>query len=365
MNVLKNVDIVSLLDGCFDVALKSSVSDIHIETKQEFVVIKFRIDGVLSIYKQLSLELGPQLFSRLKVLINGDITKRNTPQEGRFSMGDDRLNGIDLRVVIVPTVLGEKAVLRILNRKDLMLKLSELGMHQSTYQHYKEMLASRQGLILVCGATGSGKTTTMYASLMEVNADERHIITVEDPVEYIVDGINQIQVNKDAGLAMSSALKYILRMDPDVVFVGEIRDTQTASLACSAALTGHLVVATIHTNDSLSAITRLYDMGIEPFMIAHSLKGVVSQVLMPKMCDACGGEGCDSCSSKGFKGRRGVFELMVINKRLRERIISPPYSISELEDYAREGFYQTIKEEAALKLKENTISSREYHLLSL
>lgn len=365
MNVLKNVDIVSLLDDCFREALKQNVSDIHIETKQEFVMIKFRIDGILSQYQQLSLELGPQLFSRLKVLINADITKRNSPQEGRFSIGDSRVDGFDMRVVIIPTVLGEKAVLRILNRRDLLLQLSELGMHQSTYQHYKDMLASRQGLILVCGATGSGKTTTMYASLMEIDAKRRHIITVEDPVEYIVDGINQIQVNKDVGLTMSSALKYILRMDPDVVFVGEIRDKQTASLACSAALTGHLVVATIHTNDSLSAITRLYDMGIEPFMIAHSLKGVVSQVLMPKVCNVCDGEGCERCSDKGFSGRRGFFELLVMNKKLKESIVSPPYSMSELEGYAREGFYQTIKEEASLKLEESVITQKEYHLLSM
>jgi len=362
---VKSNDVVFILNSCLEAALVQNASDVHIETKADTLAIKFRVDGQLIDYKVISKDIAPQIFSRLKVLIKADITKKYIPQEGRFSFGLNKFPIVDIRVIIIPTILGERATMRILHRNDLLRSLPSLGMHQTILQKYSELLRSRHGLILISGSTGSGKTTTLYASLLDIKAKHKNIITVEDPVEYVVEEINQIQFNKDSDLSFASCLRYILRMDPDIIFIGEIRDAETAALACSAALTGHLVVATIHTNDSISAITRLYDMGVEPFMIAHSLVGVVSQTLLPKVCMDCMGEGCESCMLKGVKGRIGVFELLVMNEQLKELVIKPPYGTNALKKAAREDFYVTLIEEATLKLNGGIISEKEFHMLAL
>jgi type II secretory ATPase GspE/PulE/Tfp pilus assembly ATPase PilB-like protein len=361
---LNKLDVIEVLDNCFSEAIKENASDIHLETKTNYISIKYRVDGVLREKSQIQIQLGPQIFSRLKVLINADITKKNIPQEGRFSFGGQKdLPKADIRVVILNTVLGEKAVLRLLNRIDLLKPLTELGMSSLVVEKYAELLYSKKGLVLITGATGSGKTTSLYASLLKVKTETKNVITVEDPVEYKVEDINQIQVNSESGLTFFTALKYILRMDPDIIFIGEIRDKETAALACSAALTGHLVIATIHTNNAISTITRLYDMGVDPFMIAHSLIGILSQSLIPKLCMFCKGEGCDKCSGKGIDRRLGVFELLIVNSKLRELIIKPPYTIEKLKSIASENFYLTLEEDAKQKMNEGLISEKEYSII--
>ena len=261
-----------------------------------------------------------------------DIAERRRPQDGRYQMTKDG-HQIDIRASCVPTIHGENIVLRLLDTSHGLLDLEQTGLDQSLKEKYQKLLGAPNGIILVTGPTGSGKTTTMYASLKALNSVEKNIITIEDPVEYRLAGVRQIQVNPDIDLTFANGLRSILRQDPDIIMVGEIRDYETAQIAIHAALTGHLVLATLHTNSAAGAIARLMDMGIEPFLISSSLIGVMAQRLVRLLCKDCQGKGCHNCYQKGYKGRTGIYELMIFNEELR-RLTARKASADEMEAVA-------------------------------
>jgi type IV pilus assembly protein PilB len=360
-------------------AITLGASDIHVEPMEDCLRIRFRIDGRLQEYKRLPRRIQANLISRIKIISNMDIAERRKPQDGRIKM-IVRGNTYDFRVSTLPGVFGEKAVLRILGRGEISLSLESLGFSDENYNRYLKMLKSPYGIILVTGPTGSGKSTTLYASLNMINSPEINIITVEDPVEYQLPGIHQVQVNPQAGLTFANALRSILRQDPDVVLVGEIRDEETARIAIQAALTGHLVLSTLHTNDAPSAVTRLIDMGIEPFLISSSLLGAVAQRLVRKICPKCKapykpteedlevlksnlynidfdlnnlklykGEGCPFCNNKGYKGRTAIHEIMLVDDEIRELILKKvPKDV--IRDTARRKGMTTLREDGLMKV---------------
>ncbi|MFC1571344.1 GspE/PulE family protein [Candidatus Margulisiibacteriota bacterium] len=288
----------ALLDEIIKKAVELRASDIHLEPREEYLRIRYRVDGLLQDDKPIQKPKQAALISRVKVLVNLDIAENRVPQDGRTNIKIGRQE-IDLRVSTVPTIHGEKVVLRLLNRQQVHVGLEELGMEKDDLELYKKMISKRNGIILVTGPTGSGKTTTLYATLSTLNAKDTNILTIEDPVEYQLPGINQIQVNPKAGLTFARGLRSFLRQDPDIIMVGEIRDLETAKIAFQAAMTGHLVFSTLHTNDAPSAITRLVDMGIDKYLVEASVIGVVAQRLIRKI------------SSNGFKGRIGIYEVMM------------------------------------------------------
>lgn len=360
LELTEEAPIIRLLNALFLQAVKEKASDIHIEPYERELEVRLRVDGIL--HKVLSPPkiIQDALISRVKIMANLDIAEKRLPQDGRIRLligGKD----IDIRVSIVPTVFGERGVLRLLDRKHGLIGLWEVGLNKKDEKVIEELLRRTSGILLVTGPTGSGKTTTLYAALNRIHTEEKNIITVEDPVEYQLKGIGQIHVNPKIGLTFASGLRSILRQDPDVIMVGEIRDFETAEIAVQASLTGHLVLSTLHTNDSASAITRLIDMGVEPFLIASSLIGVVAQRLVRVICPHCKeaykpsegelsyflnpslppipssplreegkregtsfslyrGKGCEKCSYKGYSGRIGIFELLAITDNIRQMI---------------------------------------------
>jgi type IV pilus assembly protein PilB len=287
----------SLLDEIMKKATELRASDIHLEPREDYLRVRYRVDGLLREEKPLHKSKQASLISRVKVLVNLDIAESRLPQDGRsnFKSGKEIL---DLRVSTIPTLHGEKVVLRLLDRGRAALGLADLGMAEKELETYQKMISKRCGLVLVTGPTGSGKTTTLYASLAALNSRETNIMTIEDPVEYQLPGINQIQVNNRSGLTFARGLRSILRQDPDIIMVGEIRDLETARTAIQAALTGHLVFSTLHTNDAASAATRLIDMGIDRYLVEASVIGVVAQRLVRKR------------SADGYQGRTGIYEVM-------------------------------------------------------
>ena len=297
-------NIIKILDDIISTGIKRNSSDIHIEPKRDYLRLRYRIDGILQSEKNLKIDLHAPLLSRLKILVNLDIAESRLPQDGRTVY-----DGCDLRVSTIPTVFGEKAVLRILKKNQTLYPLDELGMAQNELMEYRSLINKRGGIILVSGPTGSGKTTTLYSTLKELNAEENNIITIEDPVEYVFENITQIQINNKAGLTFARGLRSILRQDPDIILIGEIRDLETAQIAIQAALTGHLVLATIHTNDAVSSICRLIDMGIKNYLVSATLLGAVSQRLLRKVNG----------------GRTGAFEVFTITEEIQE-IINKRYS---------------------------------------
>ncbi|WP_404817639.1 type II secretion system ATPase GspE [Vibrio panuliri] len=335
--------IIKLINAMLGEAIKEGASDIHIETFEKSLLIRFRVDGVLRDVLSPSRKLAPLLVSRVKVMARLDIAEKRVPQDGRISL---RIGGraVDVRVSTMPSSHGERVVMRLLDKNATRLDLHSLGMKTNTYQHFHTMIERPHGIILVTGPTGSGKSTTLYAGLQELNSDERNILTVEDPIEFDIDGIGQTQVNPKVDMTFARGLRAILRQDPDVVMVGEIRDLETAQIAVQASLTGHLVMSTLHTNTAIGAITRLRDMGIEPFLISSSLLGVLAQRLVRTLCSckqpyqadsaqkALFGltaddeltlykpAGCDRCSGKGYRGRSGIYELLVVDEQVQELI---------------------------------------------
>ncbi len=311
--------IIRLLNALLSQAAREGASDIHIEAYERHSCVRFRVDGVLREVAQPHRALHAALISRLKIMAELDIAEKRLPQDGRISL---RLGqrAIDIRVSTLPGPHGERAVLRLLDKSSTRLSLSDLGMTGDTLQRWLAQLRQPHGLLLVTGPTGSGKTTTLYAALQALNAAEVNILTVEDPIEYELPGVGQTQVNPRIELNFARALRAILRQDPDVIMIGEIRDHETAQIAIQASLTGHLVLATLHTNDAPSAVTRLIDMGVEPFLLSSSLLGVLAQRLVRKLCPACQGAGCAACHQSGHQGRMGVFELMLADGELRELI---------------------------------------------
>jgi general secretion pathway protein E len=291
---VENNSVTALFDDLLAKAVDLGASDLHLEPREEFLRVRFRVDGLLQDGPPVNRKLQAALLSRVKVMVNLDIAETRLPQDGRTT-----LKRHDLRVSIMPTIHGEKAVIRLLNRKHAHLSLGQLGLGTEELAAYRSLIRKKTGLILVTGPTGSGKTTTLYATLTELNTKEVNIITIEDPVEYQLPGISQIPVNAKIGLTFARGLRSILRQDPDIIMVGEIRDLETARIAIQAALTGHLVLATLHTNDAPSAVTRLTEMGIEKYLVEATVIGVVAQRLVRTMTD------------NGFKGRTGIYELLV------------------------------------------------------
>ena len=347
LELTEDAPIIRLLNALFQQALKEKASDIHIEPFEKELEVRMRLDGILRKVLSPPKIIQDALISRVKIMANLDIAEKRLPQDGRIRLligGQD----IDVRVSIVPTSSGERAVMRLLNRKHGLIGLGELGIDTDDVKRMQELLTRTSGIILVTGPTGSGKTTTLYAALNRIYTEEKNIITVEDPVEYQLNGIGQIHVNPRVGLTFATGLRSILRQDPDVIMIGEIRDFETAEIAIQASLTGHLVLSTLHTNDAPSAVTRLIDIGVEPFLVASSLVAVVAQRLVRVICAYCKepyetsdversyfsdssfvtcqpsvlyrGRGCQDCRGSGYSGRTGIYELLYVDNQTRQMI---------------------------------------------
>jgi general secretion pathway protein E len=320
--------IIRMLNALLTQAAKDGASDIHIEPYERSSSVRFRVDGTLREVVQPNKALHAALISRLKIMAELDIAEKRLPQDGRISL---RIGGraIDVRVSTLPSSHGERAVLRLLDKAESRFTLEGLGMDGEVLQRYSRLIQQPHGIVLVTGPTGSGKTTTLYASLGQVDTATTNVLTVEDPVEYELAGIGQTQVNARIDLTFAKALRAILRQDPDVIMIGEIRDFETAQIAIQASLTGHLVLATVHTNDAPSSVTRLIDMGVEPFLLSSTLLGVLAQRLVRKLCPRCKLQdpqgawrpvGCDHCAHTGYKGRTGVYELMTVDAQVQTLI---------------------------------------------
>jgi general secretion pathway protein E len=311
--------IIRMLNALLTQAARDGASDIHIEPYERHSSVRFRVDGNLREVVQPNRALHAALISRLKIMAELDIAEKRLPQDGRISL---RLGSraVDVRVSTLPSAHGERAVLRLLDKSESRLSMASVGMQGATLQRFQQLVTQPHGLILVTGPTGSGKTTTLYAALQSLDAMGSNIMTVEDPIEYELAGVGQTQVNAKIDLTFAKALRAILRQDPDIIMIGEIRDFETAQIAIQASMTGHLVLATLHTNDAASAVTRLTDMGIEPFLLSSSLLGVLAQRLVRKVCTNCAGEGCAQCGQTGYAGRTGIFELLITDDALRAQI---------------------------------------------
>ena len=311
--------IIRMLNALLTQAARDGASDIHIEPYERHSVVRFRVDGNLREVVQPNRALHAALISRLKIMAELDIAERRLPQDGRISLRIGT-RAVDVRVSTLPSAHGERAVLRLLDKSESKLSLESVGMQGDVLARFAHLLVQPHGIILVTGPTGSGKTTTLYAGLQRLDTRGSNIMTVEDPLEYELAGVGQTQVNAKIDLTFAKALRAILRQDPDVIMIGEIRDFETAQIAIQASLTGHLVLATLHTNDAASAVTRLTDMGVEPFLLSSSLLGVLAQRLVRKRCTACAGAGCAQCGQTGYAGRTGVFELLVTDDAIRAQI---------------------------------------------
>ena len=367
--VAEEVSIVQLINSIILRAVDERASDIHIEPDVDTLRVRMRIDGVLHEMTKLTLKLHPAVISRIKILGELNIAEKRLPQDGRFFMTvDDR--EVDIRISLMPTIYGEKGVLRILDKASMVMDLDGLSPFPESIEILKSMIKKSHGIILLTGPTGSGKTTTAYTLLSLLNSMEKNIVTVEDPVEYHMKVVNQIQINPKVGIMFATALRHILRQDPDIIMVGEIRDKDTAEVAIRAALTGHLVISTIHTNDAVSTVGRLLDMGIEPFLVSSSIICTVGQRLIRKICPDCKvsytperevveelgieikgkvplfykGEGCNTCRGRGFKGRFGLYEVFVLSDSLKS-LISQRKNTFEILKAARDGGYITLRDQ--------------------
>ncbi|MDN5561105.1 MAG: type II secretion system ATPase GspE, partial [Psychrobacter sp.] len=364
--------IIRLINALLSEAIRLNASDIHIETFEKRLVVRFRVDGELKEIITPKRQLAPLLVSRIKVMAKLDIAEKRVPQDGRISL---RLAGreVDVRVSTLPSSFGERVVMRLLDKQAGRLNMTYLGLSDNDYSELKRLIHRPHGIILVTGPTGSGKTTTLYSALTDLNDQTRNILTAEDPIEFQLDGIGQTQVNNKVDMTFAKSLRAMLRQDPDVVMVGEIRDLETAEIAVQASLTGHLVLSTLHTNTAIGAVTRLQDMGVEPFLLSSSLIGVVAQRLVRTLCTHCHGwqvadseqaklfteigivpvsengaetltttpinlprpVGCDKCNQSGFKGRTAIYEVVPVDDTLR-RMIHSNTAEYELEEYARQ-----------------------------
>ena len=375
----EDAPIVRLANNILALAIKKGASDIHIEPQEEGVVLRLRIDGVLHVENKLSKKIQLPLASRFKILSRLDIAERRLPQDGRISIKIEN-RAIDFRVSTVPAKFGEKIVMRILDKSGNLLPLDKIIVHGPTVEKLRWMINQPYGIIYVTGPTGSGKTTSLYSSLNEINSPDINISTAEDPIEYDLVGLCQVQTHKDIGLDFARILRAFLRQDPDVILVGETRDAETAKISVEAALTGHLVFTTLHTNDAPSSFTRLEEMGIEPFLMANSTIGILAQRLARRLCQNCKvqaevdettlgffgytkdnappfykGEGCDKCNHTGKKGRVGIYELLTMNDDLK-RAVARGAKTDELRDLARAGGMKTLKEYAMFLMAEGLTS---------
>ena len=367
--------IVRVVNLIISQAISDGASDIHIEPEAKQVRVRYRVDGVLHDVMSPPKHIQAPMISRIKIMANLDIAERRVPQDGKIHLKHDNRE-FDLRVSTVPTINGEKVVMRILDKSSVLLGLNKLGFYQDTQEVFEAIVEKPYGMILVTGPTGSGKSTTLYSCLNKLNTEAVNIMTVEDPCEYQLVGINQVQINEKAGLTFASALRSFLRQDPDIIMVGEVRDTETAKIAVEAALTGHLVLSTLHTNDSAGAVTRLVEMGVEPFLCASSVIGVLAQRLARKICPNCKesytppmesikqfglaaftdadinfyrGRGCDHCKQTGYRGRMGIFEILMISDRLRGMVLQN-CSAAEVKQTAIEEGMKTMQEDGLRKV---------------
>ena len=349
--------IIRMLNALLTQAARDGASDIHIEPYERHSSVRFRVDGTLREVVQPNRALHAALISRLKIMADLDISEKRLPQDGRISLRIGT-RAVDVRVSTLPSAHGERAVLRLLDKSESKLSLESVGMQGDSLRRFEHLIAQPHGIILVTGPTGSGKTTTLYAALQRLDAATSNIMTVEDPIEYELNGIGQTQVNAKIDLDFAKALRAILRQDPDVIMIGEIRDFETAQIAIQASLTGHLVLATLHTNDSVSAVTRLTDMGVEPFLLSSSLLGVLAQRLVRKLCTTCHGAGCDACGMTGYQGRTGIFELMVADDAVRA-LIHNRAAESALFVAAEKGGLRSMREDGDRLLKAGITSRAE------
>lgn len=376
--------IIRLINALLAEAIRENASDVHIETFEREMVVRFRVDGVMREVVKPKRELAPLLVSRIKVMARLDIAEKRIPQDGRISL---RVGGreVDVRVSTMPASSGERVVLRLLDKQAGRLRLENLGMSAETLGVLRSVVHKPHGIFLVTGPTGSGKTTTLYASLAELSTKTINILTVEDPIEYNLAGIGQTQVNTKADMTFARGLRAILRQDPDVVMVGEIRDLETAEIAVQASLTGHLVMSTLHTNTAVGAVTRLMDMGVEPFLLSSSLVGVLAQRLVRTLCTECRvqreanaaelqflressafvfeSDGCDACSHSGYRGRTGIYELVVVDDTIRQ-LIHDQVSEQELAGYARR-IAPPIREDGKAKVLNGSTTVQEVLRVSL
>ena len=357
-------------------ALQDRASDIHIEPAELRLRVRFRIDGILHDVMNLPMEMHPTVVSRLKIMAGMNIAERRRPQDGQFT-ADVQDRKVDVRVAISSTIAGEMAVLRILDKRFTLLSLDQLGMDLTLWDQFRRLLRLPYGMLVVCGPTGAGKSTTLYASILQMNRTEHNVISLEDPVEYHLADANQMQVHSDAGIDFATLLRSVLRLDPDVIMVGEIRDKETAVIATQAALTGHLVLTSIHANDSVSALLRLKDLGVAPYLIASSVAGVISQRMCRVTCTGCRsaakrpiserrayasemdeereyfvyGSGCNLCAQTGYRGRTGVFEILTLSDSLRQLFLEGAPRDALWKQAIAEGM-TPLRRDAMLKVKE-------------
>ncbi len=377
--------VVKLVDLILMQAIKDRASDIHIEPFKNKINIRYRIDGVLYEIPPPAKHLLPAIVSRIKILSNLDIAERRLPQDGAFFVKVEN-KGIDIRVSTIPAVFGEKVVMRILDKSSTPLNLGDLGFDPEELEKFRKAIISPHGLILITGPTGSGKTTTLYAALNEIKSPRKNISTVEDPVEYKLEGINQVQIKPNIGFTFAGALRAFLRQDPDIIMVGEVRDLETAQICIRASLTGHLVLSTLHTNDAASAISRLIDIGIEPYLISSSLIMVGSQRLVRRLCPECKEayettpalakdfgikqellykpKGCDSCGHTGYRGRIAIYEIILVNDKLRE-LIARGASLGEIKNKVKEFGIKSLLHSGIKKAEEGLTSVEEVLSITL
>lgn len=372
--------IIRMLNAMLLEAIQQGASDIHFEPLENEVGVRYRIDGVLQKRHSPAKDFQSQLITRIKVMARLDIAEHRLPQDGRIKL---KLGGrqIDFRVSTVPTVFGERIVLRILDKSNVLLGLSRIGMRDEILATFIRQLHHSEGIVLVTGPTGSGKTTTLYSAISEINSSETNIMTIEDPVEFKLQGMAQIGVNPSIQLDFARGLRHILRQDPDVIMIGEIRDRETAEIAIQASLTGHLVLSTLHTNDAPSALTRLVDMGIEPYLLSSSVIGIMAQRLVRVICPHCKvsyeptqrekeelglqhvshfykGEGCAQCYHLGYKGRHGIYELMALTTAIKRQLVKSADAM-ELQRVAQSSGMKTLREEGAFLVEQGITTSAE------
>lgn len=382
---ISDAPIVKALTLIMDEAVKARASDIHIQPQENELLVRYRIDGTLKDTLSLPVQTAVPLISRIKILANMNIADQHRPQDGQFSITPTgRKEDIDIRVGTIPTVHGEMAALRLLDKSKAVMSLSQLGFSPDSRDSFEDMLKVPHGMLLVSGPTGAGKTTTLYAAINSLDSITRNIITVEDPVEYRFGRINQIQVNPRTGLTFSSGLRSILRLDPDVILVGEIRDAETANIAIQSALTGHLVLSSIHANDAVGVVSRLLDLGVEPFLIASALIGIVAQRMVRRICPECAeqvevpmiermayakemgeerthftnGTGCKSCSQTGYQGRSGIFEILRLSDDIRAMVLSDASAPDIRNRAIKEGMAPLIRNGMS-KVKDNLTTPSE------
>ncbi|MRG87491.1 GspE/PulE family protein [Salinibacillus xinjiangensis] len=374
--------VVKLVNQLLQQAVVQQASDIHIDCQETKVHIRFRVDGKLRSERSLPKHVQGSLITRIKIMANLDITEQRVPQDGRIKLSLEHRQ-IDLRISTLPTIYGEKIVIRLLDLSMAQNDIDHIGFEQDNLEKFKKMIHQPHGIVLLTGPTGSGKSSTMYSALTHLNEESDNIITVEDPVEYQVEGINQIQVNPNVGLTFAAGLRAILRQDPDIIMIGEIRDKETADMAVRASITGHLVFSTLHTNNSLGTINRLKDMGVELFLIASSLNGVVSQRLVRKICRDCKqekepterekeifakygvsvekvyqGEGCPTCNMTGYRGRTAIHEVLVIDDHIRQALLNNESTIA-IRDIAVENGLKFLIKDGIEKVKKGTTTTEE------